>query len=188
VHLCVDMQRLFSTEGPWPAPWMDRVLPVVASLVAHCPARTAFTRFIPPREPEDMPGTWQRYYRKWRQVTRDRLDPAMLDLVPALAPFAPPAAVLDKPTYSAFASPALPAFLRDKGVDGLIVSGTETDSCVLATVLGAIDHGLRVWLVTDAVCSSSDEGHDALIDLYHRRFSEQLETVSAAAVLDAWKV
>ena len=26
VHLCVDMQRIFSAEGPWPTPWMDRVL------------------------------------------------------------------------------------------------------------------------------------------------------------------
>ena len=25
VHLCVDMQRIFSAEGPWPTPWMDRV-------------------------------------------------------------------------------------------------------------------------------------------------------------------
>ena len=32
VHLCVDMQRTFSAEGPWPAPWMDRVLPVAAAL------------------------------------------------------------------------------------------------------------------------------------------------------------
>ena len=32
VHLCVDMQRLFSTEGPWPTPWMDRVLPVVTAI------------------------------------------------------------------------------------------------------------------------------------------------------------
>ena len=30
VHLCIDMQRLFSDEGPWATPWMTRVLPVVA--------------------------------------------------------------------------------------------------------------------------------------------------------------
>ena len=23
VHLCVDMQRIFSADGPWPAPWME---------------------------------------------------------------------------------------------------------------------------------------------------------------------
>jgi len=26
VHLCVDMQRLFTADGPWPTPWMDRAL------------------------------------------------------------------------------------------------------------------------------------------------------------------
>ena len=34
LHLCVDMQRLFSTEGPWPTPWMNRVLPVVMELAS----------------------------------------------------------------------------------------------------------------------------------------------------------
>src|ERR1700729_636036 len=47
VHLCVDMQRIFSAEGPWPTPWMDRVLPVVAALANRHPKRTVFTRFIP---------------------------------------------------------------------------------------------------------------------------------------------
>ena len=32
VHLCVDMQRIFSAEGVWATPWMDRVLPVVAKV------------------------------------------------------------------------------------------------------------------------------------------------------------
>jgi lipopolysaccharide/colanic/teichoic acid biosynthesis glycosyltransferase len=34
VHLCVDMQRIFSAEGPWPTPWMERVLPVVITLAS----------------------------------------------------------------------------------------------------------------------------------------------------------
>jgi nicotinamidase-related amidase len=37
VHLCVDMQRIFSAEGPWPTPWMDRVLPVAAALANRHP-------------------------------------------------------------------------------------------------------------------------------------------------------
>jgi hypothetical protein len=47
-HLCVDMLRIFSTEGPWPTPWMDGVVPVAAALDNHHPERTVFTRFIPP--------------------------------------------------------------------------------------------------------------------------------------------
>jgi nicotinamidase-related amidase len=65
LHLCIDMQRLFSTEGPWPTPWMERVLPVVAEIAERAPDRTVFTRFIPPYRPEDMPGTWRGYYERW---------------------------------------------------------------------------------------------------------------------------
>jgi nicotinamidase-related amidase len=61
VHLCVDMQRIFSAEGPWPTPWMERVLPVVATLAGRHPERIVFTRFIPPERPDQMPGMWQRY-------------------------------------------------------------------------------------------------------------------------------
>ena len=40
--------------------------------------------------------------------------------------------------------------------------------------------------VRDAVCSSSDEGHDILMRLYHARYTEQIETADAAAILARW--
>ena len=187
VHLCVDMQRLFSADGPWPTPWLERVLPVVAELAGRFPGRTVFTRFITPRRPEDMPGTWRDYYEKWREATRQHLKPALLELLPPLARLVPPAIVIDKSRYSAFAEPELLAHLRERGADGLIVTGSETDLCVLATVLGAVDHGYRVVLVRDGVCSSSDAGHDALLELYERRFSVQIETADAETILRAWR-
>jgi hypothetical protein len=73
-HLCIDMQRLFSDEGPWPMAWMPRVTPKVEQLVARAPERTIFTRFIPPKKPEDAPGRWRVYYEKWSHVTRRHLD------------------------------------------------------------------------------------------------------------------
>jgi hypothetical protein len=54
------MQRIFSVEGVWPTPWMDRVLPIVATLAERYPERTIFTRFFPPEQPDQMPGMWQR--------------------------------------------------------------------------------------------------------------------------------
>lgn len=185
-HLCVDMQRLFAPGGPWPTPWMERVLPVVATLGERFVERTIFTRFIPPRRPEEMPGTWQRYYHRWREVTRERLDPAMLELVPPLAELASSAQVVDKATYSAFATPDLARLLHAQGVDTLIVTGAETDVCVLATVLGAVDRGFRVIVVTDAICSSTDQGHDALLGLYLHRFAQQIETADCATVMQSW--
>jgi nicotinamidase-related amidase len=56
VHPRADMQRSFSAEGPWPTPWVDGVLPVVAALANRHPERTVFTRFVPPERPDQMPG------------------------------------------------------------------------------------------------------------------------------------
>jgi nicotinamidase-related amidase len=88
--------------------------------------------------------------------------------------------------YSGFAEPHLLAHLQQREADGLIITGSETDVCVLATVLDAVDLGYRVIVVTDAVCSSSDEGHDALLEVYHRRYTEQIETAQAETVLARW--
>ena len=187
VHLCVDMQRIFSAEGPWPTPWMEKVLPVVAALAGRRPERTVFTRFIPPEQPEQMPGTWQRYYAHGRAATRERLDLRLLELMPPLAALCPPATVIDKTRYSGFAEPQLSAHLRQRQADALIVSGSETDVCVLATVLDAVDRGYRVIVARDAVCSSSDEGHDMLMRLYHTRFTEQIETADVETILSRWQ-
>jgi nicotinamidase-related amidase len=183
----MDMQRLFSNEGPWPTPWMDRVLPVVTELAGRHPERTMFTRFIPPVRPTDMPGMWQRYYRRWQAATREQLDPALLELLAPLAELCPPAQIIDKTRYSAFAEPTLLQHLQAREAEGLIVTGSETDVCVLATVLGAVDLGYRVIVVRDAVCSSSNEGHDALMTLYNQRYTEQIEVADAATVLDRWE-
>jgi nicotinamidase-related amidase len=187
IHLCVDMQRLFSAEGPWPTPWMHRVLPIVTELASRHPERTVFTRFIPPMRATDMPGMWQRYYTRWKAATREQLDPALLDLLPPLATLCPPANVIDKTRYSAFMERQLFEHLQAREADGLIVTGSETDVCVLATVLGAVDLGYRVIVVRDAVCSSSDEGHDALMTLYHKRYTEQIEVAEAATIMKRWE-
>jgi nicotinamidase-related amidase len=164
---------------------MERVLPNVVRLTEKLPAQTVFTRFIPPMIAEDMPGMWREFYRKWPQVTRQRLAPEYLELLPELRRFAPPAAVFDKVVYSAFADGRLAPWLADRGVRTLLVSGAETDVCVLATVLAAVDHGYRVVLVTDAICSSSDEGHDALMQMYTRRFDVQIELTSSEEAIAA---
>jgi len=183
IHLCVDMQRLFAPGGPWPTPWAARILPAVVALAAHAPARTVFSRFIPPLHPEALPGTWQAFYRKWRDLTRDSMDEALLDLVPELAQFVPPAAVVDKVCYSVFAAPGFAALRADT----LVLSGAETDICVLATAFDAVDRGYRTVVAADAVCSSSDTGHDAVLAMLETRLSVQVEVATTQEILDAWR-
>jgi nicotinamidase-related amidase len=77
-----------------------------------------------------------------------RLGPEMIGLVPDLAKYVPPARTFDKHVYSPRTGTDLHQQLRNAGIDTVIITGGETDECVLATVLGAIDWGLRVILVT----------------------------------------
>jgi nicotinamidase-related amidase len=185
-HLCIDMQNLFAEDTPWNTPWMKRVLPVVTRIAERHPERTIFTRFIPVPRPEEAGGTWRRFYRRWAELTLGRIDPELLELVPPLRHLAPPGTVIDKRVYSPFSEPELPGLLRERQIDTLVITGAETDVCVLAAVMDAVDLGYRVVLATDAVCSSSDRTHDALMTLYGSRFSEQIETADTEAILAAW--
>ncbi len=183
IHLCLDMQNLLAEGSPWYAPWAMKVLPRLLALAERKAASTIFTRFVLPPQPEAMPGQWPRYFARWAALA-DR--PELFDLLPPLAALCPPAVILDKPVYSAFAGHRLQDLLQARGVDTLVVSGAETDICVLSTVLAGIDLGYRIVVVQDALCSSVDQTHDALMAFYHQRLGQQVEIADMETVLTAW--
>jgi nicotinamidase-related amidase len=186
IHLCVDMQRMFAEETEWKMPWLPRVLPNVVAITAAHPKHTVFTRFIPAKASGQGIGMWRRYYERWSSMTIDELGGDMVDLVPPLANFVPPARTFDKYVYSPWTGSDLHAQLRNAGVDTVVVTGGETDVCVLATVLGAVDWGFRVILVTDAICSSADETHDSTLNIYLNRFGQQVECATTPTLLSHW--
>lgn len=186
-HLCVDMQVMFVETSEWQMPWAEKVLRQVEELAFAYPARTIFTRFMPVRSVEDAIGTWRDYYRKWPQFTLENIQPGLVDLVPSLKAVCPPAVVFDKVVYSPWIDGRLNRYLRDNGVDTLVISGGETDVCVMATVLGAVDLGYSIVLVKDALCSSTDNTHDASLELLAERFSVQVDLADTAAVRAWWR-
>jgi nicotinamidase-related amidase len=187
MHLCIDMQCLFGPGTPWHTPWLERVLPTVLELAERFATRTIFTRFLPPADPSQAGGAWRRYYERWPGMTRQALDPALLELVPALRRLVPPATVLDKYVNSAFANRRLVPLLAERRCGTLVITGGETDVCVLATVMGAIDRGYRVVLAMDGLCSSQDSTHDALMLLYRSRFTQQVECAPTDEIVAAWR-
>lgn len=186
IHVCVDMQRMFAADTEWKTPWFDRVLPNVVAIADRHSQRTLFTRFVPARSPGHGAGMWRRYYERWSSMTIESLGADMVELVPELARFVPPAMTFDKNVYSPWTGSDLHLRMRGKAIDTIVVTGGETDVCVLATALGAIDWGFRVILVTDALCSSADETHDAMMAVYLNRFGEQVECVTTGTLLAAW--
>ena len=180
------MQNLIGPLGPWAAKWAERVLPAVIALAEHAPERCIFTRFIPPPDVETMPGAWRAFYRKWSGLTGKAVDPEALELMTPLKLFVPPASVLDKTRYSAFSNPTLIERLQAMSADALIVSGAESDICVLATVLAAVDLGYPVIVATDAICSASDPCHDGVLQLFGQRFSQQVHPMEVAEIRALW--
>ncbi|WIY54512.1 cysteine hydrolase [Devosia sp. YIM 151766] len=187
VHICVDMQSLFAEETDWHAPWLKRILPAVEELVAASAPRTIFTRFLPPETVESAGGGWRRYYERWPGMVRRNLAPGLLDLVPSLARFVPPAHLFDKAIYSPWLSGALHNALRARGITSVVISGGETDICVLATVMGAIDLGYHVVLPIDALFGSADATHDATLEIYKNRFQTQLTIASVEDLVQLWQ-
>jgi nicotinamidase-related amidase len=185
-HVAIDMQTLFAEGTEWAAPATRAALPAVMRLAAHAPARTVFTRFRTPAVAEQAPGQWRHYYGRWQSVLAGRHPEPTFDLLPELRAHAPPAAVVDKPTYSAWEAPAFAPALQALGARTLILSGVETDVCVLATALGAIDRGFRVILAADALGSSSEAGHRATLEAVIPRYDQQVELLAVSDILAHW--
>jgi nicotinamidase-related amidase len=183
LHLVVDMQELFRSHPDWGTQALTGIIPPIRRLLTARPESAWFSRFIPARRPEHASGAWQRYYHRWHSVTLDQLDPAQIDVVHELKPWA--RRVGDKPGYSALANAEIRAAAiaaRD-----VILTGVETDVCVLATAIEAMDAGLRVILASDALTSSSPSCHAKALDILHERFDEQIEVTSVDRILAAWK-
>ncbi len=186
LHIVIDMQRLFAEATEWHTPALTLILPNVALLCQASGSRTVYARFITAPNPDATTGQWRPYYQRWASVTADRIDPALLGLVAPLDTLSTTGTVIDKLTFSLFGTPELDGFLQAHAIDTLIFSGVETDMCVLATVFGAVDRGLRTIIVTDAVASSDKAAHDATLTHLLPRLSEQVELTDTATMLAAF--
>jgi len=150
----VDMQEVFA-DGPWATPGFRELVPRIERLVEHFGDRVCFTRFLVPEHPE---GAWADYYADWEFVTKPEAGP-LLELAD---PFASNrrAARVEKTTFGKW-GPELEALAGPART--LVVCGVATDCCVISTVLGAVDGGMRVRLVADACAGISLEAHERAV-------------------------
>lgn len=177
------MQAMFVEDTPWHVSWMSGILPAVVDIASRHAERTIFTRFVPPTSPDEAIGLWQEYYQKWDAMTLRHMDGRLIQVVAQLARYVPPARTFDKATYSPWIDSRLHRILQAEGIRSVVITGGETDVCVLAAVIGAIDLGYAVKLLSDAVCSGADETHDATLKLLADRFSVQVEVLTTEEFL-----
>lgn len=175
ILVVVDMQRAYE-DGPWKVldmrgaetnilrliPWADEVI---------------FTRHVPFAHPQ---GTWKTYNAKWGYVEQ---DPRNGELVPCLAEIARTS--VEKSTYSAFGSQAFCKLVQ--GADRLIVTGIQTECCVLATILDAVDAGMEVMYVRDA-CSGKNAGLEQATEEILKRLSIHVTCVDTQEWIEDQKI
>lgn len=183
LHLCIDMQRLFHEGTSWASAAPARVLPNVLRIARTFERTTLFTRFITPETAKGAPRHWRPYYEAWPDVVRERMDPALLDLLPPLDRLAANARVVDKPTFGVFAHPPAAAAIEAMEPGRLVFTGVETDVCVLASLWGAIDRGYHCTVIADAVASSDEAGHQAVLAHVLPRLPEFIEVTTTEAFL-----
>jgi nicotinamidase-related amidase len=186
LHVVIDMQRIFAEETAWYTPAIATILPNVVALSEAFAAETLFVKFMLPQSSQQATGTWRGYYDRWQTMTLDATDPAMQDLIKPLQPFATLGNQIEKLTYSAFGSLAFREEVKTRNIDTIVFSGVETDVCVYASVLDAVDIGLHVVIVADAVASSDAAAHDAVLTHLVPRLSDQIEVATTQAVRQAW--
>ena len=68
-----------------------------------------------------------------------------------------------KPKHSAFYQTPLPSLLEARGINTLVICGTETDSCVMATAMDAHMREYQVHVPSNAASSASPARHRAAL-------------------------
>jgi nicotinamidase-related amidase len=112
-------------------------------------------------------------------------DPSA-EIIDALAP-RDGEPVIRKRWYDAFAGSALDGALRARGATSLVVTGTMTDICVLATVVGAFNREYRVTVVDDAVSTLWPDIQRAALDIVGRAYGRVVSSKSIIDTLTTWR-
>ena len=196
--LVVDMQRGFVDPGEaMEVPPARESVPRIRALVDLFRAKgrpVVFTEFVysdaaplligalHPEHRRAGPGAPRGFGHPSSSCHED--DPSVAT-VHALAP-RPDELVVRKRWYDAFAGTPLDGALRARGVDTLVVTGTMTDICVLATVVGAFNREYRITVVEDAVTTLWPEIQRATLDIIGRAYGRITSTKEVADVVGGW--
>ncbi|MFI6793719.1 isochorismatase family cysteine hydrolase [Nonomuraea sp. NPDC050383] len=166
VLVVVDVQNAFVRAES------AHVVPVIVDLVDRWQGDVLFTRYI------NYPGSPFERLVRWSAC----MTSPEIDIVDELQPYTARAHVIDKRGYGLFADPAGAALVAERGWCDIYVCGIATESCVLATALGAFEADLTPWLIEDASASHAGRDvHEAGV-LVTRRFIGQDQIISVADV------
>jgi len=196
--LVVDMQRGFVDPGEaLEVPQAREIVPVIQRLLAVFQSRrlpVVFTEFVyservpllvgdlHPEHKPAPPGAPTGFGLPSSNCLEGHPS---AETIPALGP-RPDELVVRKHGYDAFHGTPLDGALRACGVPSLVVTGTLTDICVLASIVGAFNREYRVTVAEDAVATLWPEIQRATLDIIGRAFGRVVSSKDIASEVTAW--
>jgi ureidoacrylate peracid hydrolase len=98
----------------------------------------------------------------------------------------PEDAQLTKTRYSAFiqGSSTVETYLRDRGIDTLLITGTATNVCCESSARDAMMLNFKVIMVSDALATHTDEEHNATLSAFYGQFGDVQTTDEALQALE----
>ena len=194
----VDMQRGFLDPGEaMEVPPAREIVPVIHALLDLFRAKglpVVFSEFVYSESAPVLIGTLHPEHkpappgapRGFGHPSSACLEgTASADTVSDLAP-RPDELVVRKRGYDAFAGTPLDGALRARNVTSLVVTGTMTDICVLATVIGALHREYRVTVVEDGVATLWPEIQRATLDIIGRAYGRVVTGKEVADQISSW--
>lgn len=147
--LIVDPQVDFCPGGALAVPGGDTIFPTLNEVAAKAPVVVASRDWHPPHHVSfvERGGEWPPHCV---QGTRGAEFHPALDRTRITHVFSK-GQDPDRDAYSAFDGTDLAGWLRERGVDSLVVGGLATDYCVRASVLDAREAGFEVRVLEDGV-------------------------------------
>ena len=196
--LVVDMQHGFLDPGEALAvPPAGEIVPAIAALLAAFRGKrlpVAFTEFtyspavpllvgaLHPEHQPASPGAPRGFGRPSSSCLEGSESARTIE---ALAPRADEP-VIRKRWYDGFAGTDLDGALRARDVRSLVITGTMTDICVLATVVGAFNREYRITVVEDGVATLWPEIQRATLDIVGRAFGRVVSSKQVLDTLSGW--
>ena len=196
--LVVDMQRAFVDPGQAMevpparetvpriqellAIFREQSLPVVFTEFIYSPAAPLLVGELHPEHRPAAPGAPVGFGHPSSSCLAGE------DNVHVIAELAPRAdeLVVSKHYYDGFNGTVLDGALRARGVTTLVVTGTMTDICVLATVVGGFNREYRMVVVEDAVATRWPEIQRATLDIVRRAYARVVSAKEVADEMAHW--
>lgn len=162
LFMVIDMQNVYAEGGEWFCPRIDvaanNIIRVIEAQRSNSRVITnvIFTKFIANKNPV---GTWVTYNEENKAVNDSEYACEIIDV---LKPYTKDYSMYEKSEYSSLSVLDIKS-IASTYVDGgrVVVSGVVAECCVLATVMGLIDMGVKVIYLTDAVAGIDEDTQNA---------------------------